>query len=300
MKNTLILLLILFLCISFIFQKNKIKKSNNYYKVASEDIAIIKDCDTKYNNHNFEKAANCYSDLVQKYNNIAEIKFYYGISLINSGDYIKASNILQEIVQNKKTNKKIISEAQKILDEIEPTILRIKQRERSDMGNYYMELKKKCAWKHPQSIKVYIYEDYNKKHLLKQAFDLWDEKLLSTINFVYTNNEKDADITAKAVDKSELDTNQAGVTYNTFNYYTNSKKLYCSRSEIKIAYNKNETEIDDNFFKTAALHEIGHAIGIISHSPNQYDIMYYSTESYQRNSISNRDINTIKKLYGNI
>ena len=47
-----------------------------------------------------------------------------------------------------------------------------------------------------------------------------------------------------------------------------------------------------------ALHEIGHAIGIIGHSNSINDIMYYSTASTKNTSPSLRDIDTINKLYG--
>jgi hypothetical protein len=42
-------------------------------------------------------------------------------------------------------------------------------------------------------------------------------------------------------------------------------------------------------------HELGHALGILSHSPEKSDLMYAITDEHSR--LSQRDINTLKKLY---
>jgi hypothetical protein len=42
-------------------------------------------------------------------------------------------------------------------------------------------------------------------------------------------------------------------------------------------------------------HEIGHALGIQTHSPQEGDLMYTETDEYSR--ISERDLNTLRKLY---
>ncbi len=43
-------------------------------------------------------------------------------------------------------------------------------------------------------------------------------------------------------------------------------------------------------------HELGHALGIIGHSPDRGDMMYKDTDEFSR--ISQRDLNTLRKLYG--
>ena len=42
-------------------------------------------------------------------------------------------------------------------------------------------------------------------------------------------------------------------------------------------------------------HEIGHALGLLGHSPVQSDLLYRNTDEYSR--LSERDLNTLFKLY---
>ncbi|CAN5448261.1 hypothetical protein BH10CYA1_BH10CYA1_44730 [soil metagenome] len=42
-------------------------------------------------------------------------------------------------------------------------------------------------------------------------------------------------------------------------------------------------------------HELGHAIGLMGHSPDRGDMMYKDTDEYSR--ISQRDLNTLQKIY---
>ncbi|MDX2243179.1 MAG: hypothetical protein NW224_21070 [Leptolyngbyaceae cyanobacterium bins.302] len=51
-----------------------------------------------------------------------------------------------------------------------------------------------------------------------------------------------------------------------------------------------------DYLQAAARHELGHAIGIWGHSPNQSDALYFSQVRNPAN-ISSRDINTLRRVY---
>jgi hypothetical protein len=57
----------------------------------------------------------------------------------------------------------------------------------------------------------------------------------------------------------------------------------------------NEAEARYLTLRNIVAHELGHAIGLLGHSPSKGDLMYPITDEHSR--ISQRDLNTVKKLY---
>ncbi len=47
--------------------------------------------------------------------------------------------------------------------------------------------------------------------------------------------------------------------------------------------------------KNILAHELGHALGLLGHSPEKGDLMFSVTDEYSR--LSQRDLNTLQKLY---
>jgi predicted Zn-dependent protease len=87
---------------------------------------------------------------------------------------------------------------------------------------------------------------------------------------------------------------RARTAQTSYQFYLRSelgKKIVSQRMTVEISPDRG-----DRVIKAAARHELGHALGIWGHSPNQNDALYFSATS-DPPTISSRDINTLKKIY---
>ena len=71
------------------------------------------------------------------------------------------------------------------------------------------------------------------------------------------------------------------------------------RSSVILLLTKqvNGSVINDAFAKHIAMHELGHALGILGHSPNADDVMYATTIPGGSASLTKKDANTLLALY---
>lgn len=144
-------------------------------------------------------------------------------------------------------------------------------------------------------LSVYI-EPKPQRESVKKAFEQWRIKSKNLARFAYVQNPSQADITVDFKTKLEsTSTNEAYIAGYSKPYYSKGRM---TKSEIHLlSVNPSTGEQMDNETITAtALHEIGHSLGFVGHSPNENDVMYASSKT-PKLELSQRDINTLLLFY---
>lgn len=151
-----------------------------------------------------------------------------------------------------------------------------------------------CKWR-AFPLSVYI-EPKKQKEAAKKAFAQWESKTKKMVCFTYVNSPENAKITVKFKDKLESTSTEerffAGFSKPTFD------GIYFAKSDISILTKEPQsgTDFDDNYILGVTLHEIGHTLGFMGHSPNDNDVMAASSAS-PKTELTQRDINTMMLVY---
>lgn len=290
---------------------------SNHYK--------YKECNRLYDNNNYKEASICYAKEIKKstYKRrdfIARFNYAYSLQLLEKN---KEAMYQYELIISNCKDEDIIEPAKKNLQILNDKLAWIKKEElrekrfkKSDLGDYYSDLDETLIWKNPRELKVHINPNDKNKELLKEAFRKWDYALSDVVNFIYTDDSMEAHITAQT-DTAETVMEICGIEevvgcaryeYSQYTFdnpitkKTHESKKFLDRVNVYVSEAYDTHKFNDNEYVGIALHEIGHALGIGSHSQIQGDVMYATTSSYSQRSgeISNRDINTVKRIYGNI
>lgn len=261
-------------------------------------------CNAIFNSGDRIKSKSCFYSMIQKYKtsmdtpNIPLIHFNYGLSLYRLKDYKNAKAEFEFVKANEKYNKKLIEDSNKLIAEISTLLANIKAAQMKDSGNYYTKLDSVAKWENPRYLRVHIASSTGKEYILRKAFAIWDEKL-EPVHFHFVSARKEADIIASitGIDEAKGDTtDRIGVCI--YSKIIKNQKNYLNKADVKVSYQDfNKTALPDIEILGIALHEIGHAMGITSHSADRGDIMYPDTSSYKIVSPSNRDVNTVRKIY---
>ncbi len=144
-------------------------------------------------------------------------------------------------------------------------------------------------------INVYVVpSDYSS--LVKNAFSNWQKALDGVLSFNFTGNINNAQITVSMTDT--LSTQGKTSQYEAGLATIQAKNNVIYRADIQLLKINPSTSqpLSESVVYSTALHEIGHAIGLQGHSPNDSDIM--SAINYVgKKSLSARDVNTVLMLY---
>lgn len=164
--------------------------------------------------------------------------------------------------------------------------------------NYAVDSNGKIVKWDKQKITVFVnsadYQEpiYNALSAYNTAFDGY-------FKFYLTKSRETADIKIDEVDKFNSNDNPdslyiAGLTSNNFT----SEGRFLSSSLVQLLSKKpnSDKKVSKSEMYRVVMHELGHALGIIGHSPVDTDIMYALNKA---NDFSRRDLATLRLMYSN-
>jgi hypothetical protein len=140
-------------------------------------------------------------------------------------------------------------------------------------------------------LRIRFVRDANWTQALEATFRLgmqqWQAATSNGIAFVDTEDTNANDIQVRFRPAAELPSTAIGVTYATYDPTT--REMSFARIEIA-----NDLETTAMSLSTCS-HELGHALGIGGHSPNENDLMFYAENG--TTTTTTRDLNTLRTVY---
>jgi tetratricopeptide (TPR) repeat protein len=166
-----------------------------------------------------------------------------------------------------------------------------------DTDNYVSEINwhRLACWNTNRPLRIYI-DAPSAAHTpwvdkVKAAFTQWSTATNGKFKFAFLDNPKGAQIKWSWKDEASA-YNSSHSLAETMTYIEFGK---IKRATIAMKTRIHDTSITDTDVYRTALHEIGHALGVMAHSANRHDIMFPFVN--EADSLSARDINTILSLY---
>jgi predicted Zn-dependent protease len=132
--------------------------------------------------------------------------------------------------------------------------------------------------------------------ILRQAFADWSAATKGRISFAFVDSAKAAQIHCVwTANPGDLDNPSEQGQANT---WMKDHHIVKARITFLTIPWSSSLPMGDSFIRLVCLHEIGHTLGLFGHTDNPQDVMFMSISNSQvRRQLSNRDINTICRLY---
>lgn len=132
--------------------------------------------------------------------------------------------------------------------------------------------------------------------IMNDAFNNWALASQDKVKFEFVPKPEGADIECVWTnDYSQVNSPAEG---GEAQVHSNANGITHVKIVILTADPTPDSPLNQNQVRAVCLHEIGHSLGLIGHSPNPGDIMYCTMPSVDSKiAISARDIDTMRKLY---
>lgn len=133
---------------------------------------------------------------------------------------------------------------------------------------------------------------------LRNAFDQWAAKSNGTISFTYVPSSAGSNIECTWTDNPSRVSRPSEGGEARVAYDANKGIDHVQIILLTTTPSATEKQIPVNIMQAASLHEIGHGLGILGHSPDADDVMFCSVPAAdQSKGLSERDANTLTHLY---
>lgn len=136
--------------------------------------------------------------------------------------------------------------------------------------------------------------------LIRESFDQWSKATNGTVSYQFVSSPDAANVLCDYTDRRELVSSQHELGIDGITEMLVKQDSTPGSAKIVVLV-KDAPGVQT--FKSRALllrsclHEVGHALGIHGHSPNNHDVMFSAATLNGPTVLSERDKNTVRKIY---
>jgi hypothetical protein len=175
-------------------------------------------------------------------------------------------------------------------------------------SDYLSSLVSFKGWrKESMPLKVYVrknvqipgfYEEFSS--IVRDSFDQWCAATGGAVSYKFVSTPDSASVLCDYTDRRELVSSQheLGIDGNTEMLVTQNNTPGSANMVVLVKDGPGVPTFRKRALLTfSCLHEIGHALGMHGHSPNSHDVMFPVATLSGASTLSDRDKNTIRKIY---